>query len=327
MIFSTLILIFGTLFALSAVALASSADMLQPASTITYNEDLIVNGVGRFDSIHIGQEGVGGVTYFNGTIINVGDYVPVTFGDDVRVDGEIWRGTSKGVGDGMPIKVSDTMVPTLDDINDLGWPEQRWQNIYFSQNLLGNNANFNGNLTLQPAGISPDTNILLSAHEPFSLGYIPGNQKVFRGLYHSSNSKQTELAFGDMRVKNFIEQGTDIEFTGITGYDRENDDLFLFGFNEDKANNKRNIALVAGDIEGNDDGDLYISSNHIKLDGLSEMRFRGVGNLSITGGECKADGKTVKGDTVVLGNAGSGDKLHMCSGSAWYEIGMTQVLP
>ncbi len=47
--------------------------------------------------VKIGDQGVGGVTQFNGTIINntttngLGN--PVTFGDDVRIDGKIWRGT------------------------------------------------------------------------------------------------------------------------------------------------------------------------------------------------------------------------------------------
>ncbi|MFC1663359.1 hypothetical protein ACFL04_04335 [Patescibacteria group bacterium] len=73
-------------------------------------------GTGReeFDTLAVGQQGVGGVTYFNGTIINDttnndGGAIPVTVGDDVRIDGRIWRGATAGAGDGMPLIVNDDL--------------------------------------------------------------------------------------------------------------------------------------------------------------------------------------------------------------------------
>lgn len=326
MLFSTLMLIFGTLVVISAVALASDTDMLQPASTITYNEDLTVNGTGRFNSVQIGAEGVGGVTYFNGTIVNVGETVPVTFGDDVRIDGEIWRGTSKGVGDGMPIKVSDTMVPTLDDINDLGWPQQRWQNIYYSQNLLGNNANFNGNLTLQPAGSNPRTNIKISANDPISLGILAGLNQNFKGIYHSSNIQNKELSFGEFRVKNFIESGTDVKFLGLTGYDRSRSQALLFGFAEDVNSNFENqITLAVGDISGQGKARLNISSDNLYLSGIKGARFKEVGTLTETPEGCKSGGDIIQSDSLVYGDTGSGNGLYLCMGNQLYEIDLTPV--
>ncbi|GAG87515.1 unnamed protein product [marine sediment metagenome] len=62
---TTILTILFGLFLLTGAVSASDADILQPASTITYNEDLTVNGTGRFDSIYIGETGVGGVTFFN----------------------------------------------------------------------------------------------------------------------------------------------------------------------------------------------------------------------------------------------------------------------
>ncbi len=65
------------------------------------------------NGITIGQQGTGGVTFFNGTIVNettttdTGDDIPVTFGDNVRIDGEIWRGEESGPGDDMPVKIND----------------------------------------------------------------------------------------------------------------------------------------------------------------------------------------------------------------------------
>ena len=99
---------------------AAPADVLQPAGTITYNEELVVNDTGRFDSIYIGKQDEGGVTFFNGTIVNstttntddaAGAEVenPVTFGDDVRIDGRIWRGETSGSGDDMPTIILDDM--------------------------------------------------------------------------------------------------------------------------------------------------------------------------------------------------------------------------
>jgi len=39
---------------------AAPADVLQPASIITYDEEFIVNHTGRFDSVYIGKQDVGG---------------------------------------------------------------------------------------------------------------------------------------------------------------------------------------------------------------------------------------------------------------------------
>lgn len=46
----------------------------------------------------------GGVTRFDGTIVNSNANKPVTVGDDLRVDGKIWRGT---YGDSKPVWIND----------------------------------------------------------------------------------------------------------------------------------------------------------------------------------------------------------------------------
>lgn len=144
--FITLSIIIFSVFTLANITSASEADMLQPATTITYNEDLVVNGTGRFNSAYIGATtGEGGVTFFNGTMINAseGD-VPLTMGDDLRIDGMIWRGETKGTADNMPLKIADTLMPALDNINDIGTEDMRWRNIYFSDTLSGVSASFTG---------------------------------------------------------------------------------------------------------------------------------------------------------------------------------------
>lgn len=71
-----------------------------------------INGTLLVDSIKVGSQGVGGVTYFNGTIANAttdanNNGNPVAFGDDVRIDGAVFRGATQGPGDTLPLKLND----------------------------------------------------------------------------------------------------------------------------------------------------------------------------------------------------------------------------
>lgn len=100
-------------------------------ATQTFTEDIVV------PSIRVGSQGVGGVTYFNGTIINKttdseGNGVAVTFGDDVRIDGTIFR--TEGGGDN-PIKVADSIRPATSNAYSLGTSDFLFQDGYFSGTL------------------------------------------------------------------------------------------------------------------------------------------------------------------------------------------------
>lgn len=71
-------------------------------------------GQGQFevDSLKVGVQGSGGVTAFNGTIINNttganNSDQPVTFGDNVRIDGRVYRGATAGTTDTMPFIIND----------------------------------------------------------------------------------------------------------------------------------------------------------------------------------------------------------------------------
>ena len=72
-----------------------------------------VDGTMIFDSIKVGAQDVGGVTFFNGTIVNdtttSGADNPVTFGDNVRIDGRVYRGAIAGISDSLPFIVNDNM--------------------------------------------------------------------------------------------------------------------------------------------------------------------------------------------------------------------------
>ncbi len=69
------------------------------------------------DWLRVGTQGEGGVTFFNGTIVNetTGENDadnPVTFGDNVRIDGRVYRGATAGTSDTMPFIVNDNMEVT-----------------------------------------------------------------------------------------------------------------------------------------------------------------------------------------------------------------------
>jgi len=94
-----------------AIAIFVSAQVAQATHVI--DDALQVN------SLKVGQQGEGGVTYFNGTIVNetTGEDDadnPVTFGDDVRVDGRVYRGATSGydANDNMSFIVNDNMEVT-----------------------------------------------------------------------------------------------------------------------------------------------------------------------------------------------------------------------
>lgn len=82
------------------------------AATPAANDTSLLNrGTVEVDSLKVGKQGTGGVTFFNGTIVNNttenGVDNPVTFGDDVRIDGRVYRGATAGTGDSQPFIIND----------------------------------------------------------------------------------------------------------------------------------------------------------------------------------------------------------------------------
>ncbi len=105
---------------ISGVALFATAGIVAAASTRDVTgllggktgDYFDLNGTLLVDSIKVGAQGVGGVTYFNGTIVNsttgsnnTGN--PIAIGDDLRVDGTLFRGGTQGPGDNLPLKLND----------------------------------------------------------------------------------------------------------------------------------------------------------------------------------------------------------------------------
>ncbi len=154
-----------SVFLLSKPVLADDVKILQPASIVNYNDELVVNNTARFDSIYVGKQGAGGVTFFNGTIINnttnvdTGADMPVTFGDNVRIDGYLFGGPSLGYSDERALKIGDHIYPGLDASNDIGKDTYRFRDGYFSGNLtvgnlLGSDIVHYDNIATSNAGTS-----------------------------------------------------------------------------------------------------------------------------------------------------------------------------
>ncbi len=101
------VLAFAFVFTMFGVSLAATE----------WTDDNTFTGIVNWfpNGVKIGQQETGGVTFFNGTIVNEtttdeGGDIPVTFGDNVRIDGEIWRGETAGPGDSLPLKVNDDLL-------------------------------------------------------------------------------------------------------------------------------------------------------------------------------------------------------------------------
>lgn len=156
-------------FLFAGVAAASDADVLQPASATT-----------NLDSLRVGVAGQGGVTFFNGTVINEGDN-PFTVGDNMRVDREIWR-IQKG---GDPLKISDNVIPTLTNANDFGTAANRWKSVY------AKNINLSGDL--MPA--SDASSNIGSPDKRWEKGYFSEEVKVGNSIIINDSKIRLKLIF------------------------------------------------------------------------------------------------------------------------------------
>lgn len=144
--------------------------------------------------IHIGGQGVGGVTFFNGTIVNsttnpeTGADQPVTFGDKVRIDDYIYR-NAPGAADEMPVLIGDGLSPALDDANSLGETGRRWQYLYVSDNIYGANVIHEDNLSVTN---SPTAN--------YYLGYAGSNRFTWMKVSDHDGLSELESTVEDGEV-------------------------------------------------------------------------------------------------------------------------------
>ncbi len=120
-----------------AVAAALAVGVTAVAATPAYTDQdntftSIVNWFKK--GITIGEQGSGGVTFYNGTIVNNttdddGNENPVTFGDKVRIDDTIFRMEEGG---SYPVRFGDTVVPAVGSTYSLGSSSFGWNNLYLN---------------------------------------------------------------------------------------------------------------------------------------------------------------------------------------------------
>lgn len=133
-IFSSLVI--GVLFLFSTPFISFAATTHNITSTLggVAGDFFEIEGTLIVDSIKVGKQGVGGVTFFNGTIVNSttdenGNDNPITFGDNVRIDGSLYR-TEPG-GDN-PMKIEDTIIPATKNTYSLGTSSNTFKDAFFS---------------------------------------------------------------------------------------------------------------------------------------------------------------------------------------------------
>ncbi|MFA6272329.1 MAG: hypothetical protein WC693_04480 [Patescibacteria group bacterium] len=109
---TALVIVVSTLVTAGIVYAATTRNITATLGGVS-GDTFDLDGTMMTDSLKVGAQGVGGVTFFNGTIINntttSGADNPVTFGDNVRIDGRVYRGAIAGTSDSMPFIVNDNL--------------------------------------------------------------------------------------------------------------------------------------------------------------------------------------------------------------------------
>lgn len=173
--YTKVVLIAGlcALFAIGTSIVVFAADYAER------DTDNVFTGVVNWfkSGVKIGQQGTGGVTFFNGTIVNNtttgGKDNPVTIGDKLRVDDVFYR---IEVGGSNPLKFADTLVPYKTNEFSLGNSSYRWKDLYLSGTI---NAEGNISQRISDKGVA-------------KLGaVIEQGGTVYRSFTNLSNSSPT----------------------------------------------------------------------------------------------------------------------------------------
>lgn len=136
-------LIIALIVAIGVLGYYGSTQASVVNSVQTFAKDVLFKGVNNVfeKGIRVGKTGTGagGVAFLNGTIINDsvgsnGQNKPVTIGDNLRIDGNISRGSAGGD----PIKVDDTIIPVRTNLYSIGSANNRFKNGFFSDTIAAN---------------------------------------------------------------------------------------------------------------------------------------------------------------------------------------------
>lgn len=147
-----LIVLCAGVFLVTGSVNASQINLLQPASSVNYEEDVNVDGGGRFN--YVRNEGV---AFLNGTITNEKN-TPVTISD---VDGLSLHSVLTGFNNN--IKIGDNLIPVETNLN-LGSEDKKFEDAFFNGdvrvgNIVGDNVIHINNIATYN---NPENNQVLS---------------------------------------------------------------------------------------------------------------------------------------------------------------------
>jgi len=210
----------GTLVVVGTAS-AATADELQPAGDSM-----------NVSSLRVGSAGEGGVTFFNGSIIN--EAGALTIADDVRIDGVIFR---TEVGGDNPVKIADSVIPTVDSGFDslyqdnnggymLGSEVYRWRDVYaqwgdFSNDLTvggghGGLTSGNGATIMDNGDIFTNGGVGVSMHN-IDVGYAWALSVSNDGdtTFRVTNEGQTDI-YGPAYVHNSLSVTNSVSANNVT---------------------------------------------------------------------------------------------------------------
>lgn len=198
------------------------------AATPAGNDTSLLNkGTVEVDSIKVGKQGVGGVTFFNGSIVNstttngVGN--PITIADDARIDGRVWRGDNAGggLGDSKPFIIND-------DAQVAGSLEVGGKDIFAE---IGTKANASDLAAKADSSALSSVQSDVAAHD-VTLGKLNGGSVKIHGSKFQSTDKSNVSFLGtpgpdglapavnDVHIAP-VELPDNATITGITFYGRD----------------------------------------------------------------------------------------------------------
>lgn len=150
-----------------AVAAALAVGVTAVAATPAYTDQdntftSIVNWFKK--GITIGEQGSGGVTFYNGTIVNNttnddGEDNPVTVGDKMRIDDTIFRMEEGG---SYPVRFGDTVVPAVGSTYSLGSASFGWNHLYLNGSAMQDLSSaglMKAAVSVTAAGTTPDRSV------------------------------------------------------------------------------------------------------------------------------------------------------------------------
>ena len=251
------------------------------------------------DWLEVGSQDTGGVAYLNGTILNdtldsVGAGNPVTFGDNVRIDGRLYRGATAGPGDNMPLIVNDNLEITGDIIIS--------GDIVVSGSNNIDTVGWNSLEDIPTAAPSADDTIHLATSQMIydwvsGLGYISNDTSIAKD--HLTDSGSLSFDWLDSEVADTLTVGAagDVNWAALSSYPS--------GCGANQAVQVIGDTLTCLDVSSSitDYGELYVYNNADTLSLSVEDTWYKIADYDLAGVSNNVTVSTAD-DKLTVSNAG-----------------------